>query len=228
MPRPNNYLKKPLHGSLLVCLTFALMLPGTAALALKTDRQQPLLINADASEGTLGDGKASLRGNVEIRQGTLLVKADQADVEKADGKVREVLLNGKPAMLQQEIENEGLVTATANSIAYQVATGIVTLTGNADVDHPQYRISGNLLVYDMNQQHFQGSGGDNNGRIRIQLEPEVISTIETKPAETDPAPRLQSQSQSQSRPLADDKTGDEAAVDPSSDFVTDSGSNAPD
>ena len=179
------------------------------ALALESDRQQPLLINADASDGTLGDGKATLRGNVEIRQGTLLVKADQADVEKAEGKVREVLLTGQPALLQQEIENEGLVTATANSISYQVATGIVTLTGNADVDHPQYQISGELLVYDMNLQHFQGSGGDNNGRIRIQLEPEVIAPLESQlPADEPPASE-------------DDQTGDRAGD------SSDRGSNAP-
>jgi lipopolysaccharide export system protein LptA len=177
MPRPNKFL----YPALMFLLGSALMLPASPALALKSDRQKPLLINADASDGTLGDGKATLRGNVEIRQGTMLVKADQADVEKTDGKVQEVLLVGKPALLQQEIENEGLVTATANTITYQVATGIVTLNGNADVDHPQYQISGDLLVYDMNLQHFQGSGGDNNGRIRIQLEPEVISAPESKP-----------------------------------------------
>jgi lipopolysaccharide export system protein LptA len=164
-----------------------LLLITDSGFALESDRKQPLLVNADSSDGTLGDGKAVLRGNVEIRQGTLLVKADQAEVEKAEGKVREVMLSGKPVLLQQEIENEGLVSATANNINYQVATGIVTLTGNADVDHPQYQISGEVLVYDMNLQHFQGSGGDNNGRIRIQLEPEVISSFDEKPADSAPA-----------------------------------------
>ncbi len=207
MPRPEKYPYKFLNNCLLTCLGCALMLPSSAALALKSDRQKPLLINADASEGTLGDGKASLHGNVEIRQGSLLVKADQADVEKTDGKVKEVMLVGQPALLQQEIENEGLVKATANTIIYQVATGIVTLTGNADVDHPQYQISGDLLVYDMNQQHFQGSGGDSNGRIRIQLEPEVISTFESgpaAPAPADPTPAKAADGIS-------DKTADEAA-----------------
>lgn len=164
-----------------------LLLFPVAGYALESDRQQPLLVNADASDGTLGDGKAVLRGNVEIRQGTLLVRADKAEVEKAEGKVREVLLSGKPVLLQQEIENKGLVSATANNISYKVATGIVTLTGNADVEHPQYQISGEVLVYDMNLQHFQGSGGDNNGRIRIQLEPEVISTFDKKPANSVPS-----------------------------------------
>lgn len=187
MPR-SNHTKPRTPAHWLVAMLALGLFACQPALALESDRQQPLLINADASDGTLGDGRATLRGNVEIRQGTLLVKAEQADVEKSEGKVREVLLTGHPVLLQQEIENQGLVTATANSITYQVATGIVTLTGNADVDHPQYQISGELLVYDMNLQHFQGSGGDNNGRIRIQLEPEVITPLESGlPAAETPA-----------------------------------------
>ena len=170
---------------LLACL--ALLVSGPV-LGLETDRQQPLLINADASDGSMGDGKATLRGNIDIRQGTLLVKAEFAEVEKTDGKVREVMLTGNPVVLQQEIEMQGLVRATARTITYQVATGIVTLSGNADVNHPQYQISGELLVYDMNQQHFQGSGSDENGRIRIQIEPEVIAPLESSPAEKAPAP----------------------------------------
>lgn len=150
-----------------------LMLPGMLR-ALETDRQQPLEVNADATDGTLGDGLATLKGNVVIRQGTLLITSDDAIVEKADGKVRRFELNGTPVHLEQEIEEQGLVSAEASKVEYVVATGIVTLSGSADVNHPQYRISGEVLEYDLNTQHFKGSGGDNNGRIRIRMEPEVV------------------------------------------------------
>lgn len=149
-----------------------------AAGALESDRQQPLLVDADFTEGTLGDGRATLRGNVVIQQGSLLVKADVAEVEKVDGRVRTVLLTGEPVLLQQEIENEGLVRATARKITYQVASGLVTLTGAADVNHPQYHVSGEELSYDMNQQHFQGSSGEGAGRIRIELAPEVVPGLD--------------------------------------------------
>jgi lipopolysaccharide export system protein LptA len=89
-----------------------------------------------------------------------------------------VVLTGDPVHLQQEIEEQGLVKAKARRIEYQVSSGIVTLTGSADVEHPQYRISGEVLIYDMNEQHFQGSGGDNNGRIRIRLDPEVVPDLD--------------------------------------------------
>lgn len=154
----------------------------SSAGALETDRQQPLEINADSTDGSLGDGRAELRGNVLIRQGSLLIKADVAEVEKVEGRVREVILTGAPVHLEQEIEQQGLVQATANRIEYRVATGLVTLMGAADVDHPQYRVSGDVLKYDLNQQHFQGSGEQESGRIRIELDPELI---ENRDAEED-------------------------------------------
>lgn len=179
----------PHHEFLSCCLAVGWLIAANPVVALESDRQQPLLVNANSTDGTLGDGTAVLRGNVEIHQGTLVVQAALAEIEKVDGKVRQVLLTGDPVKLQQEIEGEGLVTAVAQRMSYQVATGMVTLTGNADVTHPQYHISGEVLTYDMNKQHFQGSGGDGNGRIRIELAPEVVPDIkagaDTKSGETE-------------------------------------------
>jgi lipopolysaccharide export system protein LptA len=163
-----------LHERILLMAGITLLAMPPSLLALKTDRQQPLEVNADSTDGTLGDGMATLKGNVEIRQGSLLIQADIAEVEKVDGRVRRFELNGSPVHLQQEIENEGIVSAQALKIDYVVATGIVTLTGAADVVHPQYNISGEVLEYDMNSQNFKGSGGDTNGRIRIRMDPEVV------------------------------------------------------
>lgn len=163
-----------LRNPWLVSAGFALLTAASGTFALETDRQQPLEVNADSTDGTLGDGMATLKGNVEIRQGTLLIQADVAKVEKVDGRVRSFELNGTPVHLEQEIEEEGVVQAEALKVDYEVATGIVTLTGSADVTHPQYHISGEVLEYDLNTQHFKGSGGDSNGRIRIRLDPEVV------------------------------------------------------
>jgi lipopolysaccharide export system protein LptA len=147
-------------ANLRLLLAILLPLAVTPAQALKSDRQKPLEVRADASDGTLGDGTATLRGNVEINQGTLLIRADVATVERAEGRVRRFELEGNPVHLLK--------------VEYEVASGIVTLTGAADVEHPQYHISGEVLRYDMNAQHFQGSGGEADGRIQIRMEPEVL------------------------------------------------------
>lgn len=151
-----------------------LLLAAFPLQALKSDRQQPLEVNADSTDGTLGDGLATLKGQVEIRQGSLFIRADVANVTKTEGRVRHIELTGTPVHLEQEIEEQGLITAQAARMEYEVASGIVTLTGAADVVHPQYHISGERLVYDMNAQHFQGSGGAEDGRIQIRLDPEVL------------------------------------------------------
>ncbi len=157
-------------------LFFCLLFSSMTLMALESDRQEPLVVNANSTDGTLGDGITTLRGNVDIRQGSLHITADEAEVKKIDGRVNSVTFRGQPAFLEQEIEEQGLVQATANVIEYQVASGLVTLTGNAEVKHPQYQISGDSLIYDLNIQHFQGTGDANgNGRIRILLDPEVIN-----------------------------------------------------
>jgi lipopolysaccharide export system protein LptA len=158
---------------------FFLLLP-LMAVALETDRQQPLEVNANSTSGTLGDGVTTLAGNITIRQGSLKISAEDAEVEKTDGRVSLLTLRGNPARLEQEIEQQGLVQARAKVIVYQVASGLVTLTGDADVKHPQYEISGEVLKYDLNAQHFQGDG-NGNGRIRIRLEPEVTPGGDVSP-----------------------------------------------
>lgn len=157
-------------------LFLCLLLISPDLMALESDRQKPLEVNANSTDGTLGDGITTLRGNVDIRQGSLHITADEAEVNKMNGRVTTVTFRGQPAFLEQEIEEQGLVQATANVIEYQVASGLVTLKGNADVKHPQYQISGDLLTYDLNIQHFKGSSdGNGNGRIHIRLDPEVIN-----------------------------------------------------
>lgn len=161
---------------LLFLLVLSLPVP-----ALETDRQEPLEIYADSTNGTFGDGVTTMIGNVDFRQGTLHITADEAEVRKTEGSVQTMTIRGNPAFLEQEIEEQGLVQATATVIEYQVASGLVTLTGNADVKHPQYQISGELLTYDLNIQHFKGSGDEKgNGRIHILLDPEVLNMEKDK------------------------------------------------
>lgn len=160
------------------------LLFAQGAAALESDRLQPLEVQADDTGGSLGDGTTVLSGDVEIRQGTLHVLASEAQVEKVDGKVHTITLLGAPARLSQEIEEQGLVEAEANRITYRVSAGVVQLNGAADVVHPQYRISGDTLVYNLDTQHFEGAGSadpDADSRITIQLEPEVASELGVSP-----------------------------------------------
>src|SRR5688572_29201233 len=96
----------------LVALAFAL-----PAAAKSTDRQQPMDVKADQSSALLGDDSVStLTGNVEITQGTLKVNADRADIQQAEGGIREVVLTGNPARLHQIADNGDPTDASAARI----------------------------------------------------------------------------------------------------------------
>ena len=165
---------------------FASVVSLNTAQALESDRQQPLYLKSQDSGGSFGDGETVFKGRVEIRQGSLLILADEAEALKKDGKVIRVTFTGSPATLEQEIEEQGMVNAQANRITYEVKAGTVELAGAADVTHPQYSISGDVLTYDLDTQHFEGSGSDNgDGRLSIRLEPEVASDLQ-QPAPSDP------------------------------------------
>ena len=84
---------------LLLILTLILLGLSSPLQALESDRQEPLEVNANSTDGTLGDGVTTLRGNVDIRQGTLHITADEAEVNKTDGRVQSVTFRGQPAFL---------------------------------------------------------------------------------------------------------------------------------
>lgn len=166
----------------------AALLSFSTVQALESDRQQPLEVDAQDTEGSLGDGLTVLTGRVEIRQGTLLIMADEAEILKSEGRVARITFTGSPATLAQEIEEQGLVNAQAKRITYEVRAGTVELAGDADVEHPQYSIRGDVLNYDLDTQHFEGTGSDTgDGRINIRLQPEVANDIQGTPPAEPPA-----------------------------------------
>ena len=87
--------------SLWLCLCLCCLSPPLTAL--ESDRQQPLEVNANSTDGTLGDGITTLRGDVDIRQGTLHITADEAEVNKVDGRVNSVTFRGEPAFLEHTL-----------------------------------------------------------------------------------------------------------------------------
>ena len=125
----------------------------------ESDRQQPLEVIGSLHRRHARGWPTVLRGNVDIRQGSLHIRANQAEVLKQRGKVQLITLRGKPAYLEQAIEEQGLVQAEAS---HHHVPGRRWRGGTARATptcvHPQYEIDGDQLTYDLDKQHFEGSG----------------------------------------------------------------------
>jgi len=158
---------------LLPVLPVLLALSAAPALARSTDRNHPLTADADRNDCIIeDDAPCMLIGNVHIRQGTLDIQAERADLRLSGGEVRSVLLNGTPVRMRQESDSGGTINAAANEAHYDLATDVLTLTQNASVQQPgRSSIAGERITYNTRTHQVQG-GGAGGGRVRLQFEPQ--------------------------------------------------------
>lgn len=150
-------------------LLISLFLVAPAALALETDREQTMQIDADHAKGNAAAGTTLLTGNVRIDQGSLSIRADRAEVEQQDEDIRRVLLDGTPAHLEQEIEQQGRLKADAERIEYLLAEQKVVLSGNVRIERPRGVMTGARIVYSLDTGEM--NAGEQGSRVRMMIAP---------------------------------------------------------
>jgi lipopolysaccharide export system protein LptA len=164
----------------LVALLAAATFVAAPAFARKSDRNQQMEINSNHAEGTLEDtGITVLTGDVVIIQGTLDIRAARADIHRSGGEVSRAVLSGNQAILKQQMDDGGMMTAKADRIDYNMTSDVIVLTGNYTVTTPRGSTSGQRLTYDLKNGRVE-SGGEAGGRVKM--------TIQPKSARTAPAP----------------------------------------
>jgi lipopolysaccharide export system protein LptA len=138
--------------------------------AKSTDRDQPMDLSADHSDFELTDnGSSSIKGNVTISQGSLIINADTAVILRVNGDITRVTLTGNPASMQQMNDNGELLKARAKDIVYYISTEQINLVGNVIIDQSRGSMRGDSIKYDIKTGRLQG-GGDGT-RIQMRLEP---------------------------------------------------------
>ena len=171
-------------------LLLAGLLSASHAFALSSDRNQPMLIDANYQKSTQSQtGKAGdpditkLDGNVVVTQGSMKAHADHATIYKnpsgvADkngsvGGITRVVLTGKQAHLQQVHDGDcGLVSADANTIDYLNATGIATLTGAVIVvQKGKGEFHGEHMIYNTNTGEMESGDLSSTSRVHMVMEP---------------------------------------------------------
>ncbi|MDP5030654.1 MAG: lipopolysaccharide transport periplasmic protein LptA [Paraglaciecola sp.] len=134
--------------------------------------------------------KSIYKGNVLITQGTLVLKADEMEIDAGAGQDKEVFIaTGSPAEYSQMQENGKLVRATANKIEYHRQTRTLSLEGNAEVEQNSSSVKGNSIVFNMELEQIMAQGQDqNSGRVITILQPESKNTKNQTSPEQDQQP----------------------------------------
>jgi lipopolysaccharide export system protein LptA len=148
----------------------------TTALALSTDADQPIHIDAD--RGELDDRKqvAVYRGNVQLSQGTLRITADTLTIYYTPGrKLIKAIAEGQPALYQQRPDNSDEdVQAQALRMEYHADNETIYLFQEARVWQGVNQFTGDHIEYDTKLDIVRGQGSKTGtGRVHVIIHPET-------------------------------------------------------
>ena len=141
-----------------------------------TIRQGTMSISATLAHATgldFDDSHWAFRGDVHIVVNRGDLRSNAADITFARKRLANATVTGTPARFTQVDPKSGrLVQGHAQTIDYEVAKGIVTLSNDAWLTDGHNEISGQILKYDIAARTVIATAADQNShRVRITITP---------------------------------------------------------
>lgn len=138
--RQNNTMTKVLAFTIL-------MLTTSLALALKSDTEKPVNIDADSVLFNKTKGLAVYEGNVSIVQGSLKIAAHRIEIKAPDNNIESITATGKPVSFQQKMDDGNLAKGSANKLLFLVKDKRLLMDGNAVISQNNDKFSSNHIEY---------------------------------------------------------------------------------
>ncbi|MCP5305202.1 MAG: lipopolysaccharide transport periplasmic protein LptA [Chromatiaceae bacterium] len=165
---------KPIEFNVSRCLwtwAAALMLACGPATALESDNQQPIELSADYADIDEAKGISVYKGDVDLRQGTLRLRADVLTVHHAGRKPSKMIAEGKPVHFEQQ-SDEGPVKGQSRRAEYEVNTENLVLIGDAVVVQNKDTMRSDRIVYDRVHSVVKaGAAAQGKQRVQITIQP---------------------------------------------------------
>jgi lipopolysaccharide export system protein LptA len=165
-------------------LLLALFL-SQGAMALSTDRDQPINIEADRAEADHARRVTTYYGDVIITQGTLKITGDTVTIEYDDrDRLTKLVSEGAPARFRQLPDGKSDVpknyqAAEASRMEYHAEKDVIVLLGEAVYGQGGDRVAADRIVYDSVNSRLKadssvaadGGAEQPPSRGRIKIEP---------------------------------------------------------
>ena len=150
------------------------VLLAAPVLALDSDAQQPLYLEADNAEMDELQAISLYTGQVLVRQGTLEIHADQVTIHhREDRQPRLIIAIGAPVTYRQHLDGEGPpLRAEAQRMEYLTEKDEITLIGQAVVYQGEDTFRNDRIVYDrIHSKVKAGTSVQGSERVRIRIHP---------------------------------------------------------
>lgn len=155
------------------CILFLLFFP-VAVMALSTDKQQPINIEADWVDINKKKGTSIYKGKVIITQGSIRIDSDIATVYRNSKGVEKIIAVGKPAKFKQRPDGESEdIRGEGKKLEYFSAQDKLHLYEKAILWQHKDVFTGNHINYDTKQHVVRATGkpGDSSERVRVTIQP---------------------------------------------------------
>lgn len=142
-----------------------------SAHALPEDQDQPIHVSADQASMNEMTGIAIYTGNVEIRQGTMILLGSRVEMHRdAQGSINRIITTGSPAQFQQQASpSQPLTKAFGLRMDYSIPTQTVTITEQARVTQDADQFTGERIVYNMDKSVVDAFRSDSQDGQRVQM-----------------------------------------------------------
>ncbi len=158
-------------------LFFMLMLSSEQSYALKSDNSQPINVISDEQYADLKKNLAVFSGNVEATQGSILVKADKAEITRNNnGSLKSIKTFGHPTTFKQEQDDGKIIHSQSSSIEFYPDRNLVILIGRATIWQNNSHVDGERIEYNTVTQKLKASNENSQGgRVRSTFIPQELS-----------------------------------------------------
>jgi len=153
----------------------ALLAHTLVSAALESDQRQPVYIEADAVELDDRQSFSLYIGNVDIRQGSMRLLADEVLVHhKPDRQPEKIIAIGDPVRYRQLLDDDpDEVKGRALRMEYETDREEITLIDQAVLTQGTDRFASDRIVYNrLTERVVAGSSASGRERVKIRIQPE--------------------------------------------------------
>lgn len=170
-----------MNNAIVIFSALMLLAVPKYVLALSSDRDQPMLIEADQAELDDAKGVSIYRGSVKVTQGTLVLTGEVMTVHIKNGDVEKVVIDGKPATYRQRPDGKDQdVKAKSLRMEYFASPERIILTKKAEVQQGGDVLRSERIVYDVEKDHVNAGNPGKEERVRITIQPRSKNKSEKK------------------------------------------------